>query len=194
MTWVPFTMLACVIAAAAVSDLKSRRIPNLLILAGLALALAWHVLGPPGRWSFDRDAAGAVGAAGWLFGASALLAVFFPFYALRAMGAGDVKLMMVVGAFFGARPGAWSQLVGVALSVLVTGGALALLRIVGARRGAQVWSNLMIILAPGHAADRRAAAFDPKVDTADRMPYALAIGAGVLIYLAGTWNGWIRIL
>ena len=49
------------------------------------------------------------------------LAVFFPLFALGAMGAGDVKLMAAVGAWIGAKP-----ILYVALYGSVAGGVLAL--------------------------------------------------------------------
>lgn len=194
MTWLPLGMLASILVVAAVTDLVSRRIPNALILVGLGLSLGWHLLGAEGNWSFDPRSAGAAGFLGWLLGTAVLFAVFLPFYPLRVFGAGDVKLMAVVGAFFGARPGAWTHLIGVALSVLVAGGALALLRIVARRHGAQVLSSVMTIFTRGHGSGPGGLAFDPRIDSVDRMPYALAIGAGVVFYLAGLWTGWVRIL
>lgn len=196
MTWVPLMLLAVVLGGAMVTDLASRRIPNGLIAVGLVLAMAWHLLGPEGAWSFDPRRPGATGGLGCLLGAALLFAAFLPLYVMRVMGAGDVKLMTVVGAFFGARPDAVSQLLGVGLWVLVAGGVLAIVRLLVARRGARVLSNIAAIIAGGAAriAGRGAAGFEPRSQSADRMPYSLAIAGGVFTYLAGIWTGWIRIL
>jgi prepilin peptidase CpaA len=76
---------------ACVCDVRTRRIPNVLTfgtaIAALAYALFEHGLSGFG-WS----------AAGWLVA----VAVFFPFFALGGMGAGDVKLLGALGAWFGA--------------------------------------------------------------------------------------------
>lgn len=195
MTWVPLLLLAGVLVSAMVVDLASRRIPNKLIAIGLAVALVWHVTGPVGNWTFDPRNPGAAGAVGWLLGGALLFAAFLPFHVLRIMGAGDVKLMTVVGAFFGARPGALSQLVGVALWILVAGGVLGVVRMIATRTSARVVSNIAALIA-GHAAritGRACPRFDPRTGSADRMPYALAIAGGVFFYLAGLWTGWIRI-
>lgn len=192
----PFLFLLATLLAAIASDLRTRRIPNSLILAGWAFALGWHLFAPQGDWTFDPVRPGAVGILGAIAGLVALLLAFMPFYALRIMGAGDVKLMSVVGAFFGASVDAWVQLVGVSLFVLAAGGMLALLRIVLSRNGAAVLANLRVIFA-GYAA--RAArmpgpSFDARADSADRMPYAVAIATGTLLYLVTKWAGWITIL
>lgn len=192
----PLVLLLSLLFAAIVSDIRTRRIPNTLILTGWALAFGWHLLGPSGDWTFDPARPGAAGIFGALAGLFALLLCFLPFYALRIMGAGDVKLMSVVGAFFGASVDAWTQLVGVSLFVLASGGILALARIAFSRNGAAVLANLRIIFA-GYAA--RASrmpgpSFDGRTDTADRMPYAVAIATGTLLYLVAKWAGWIKIL
>jgi len=181
---------------AIVTDLRARRIPNSVILAGWALAIAWHLISPEGAWTFDPVRPGSVGVLGAVFGLVALLLAFMPFYALRIMGAGDVKLMSVVGAFFGASVDAWTQLVGVSLFVLAAGGILSLVRIALSRNAAAVFANLRLIFM-GYAA--RAArmpgpTFDGRTDSADRMPYALAIATGTLSYVVAKWAGWITIL
>ena len=75
---------------AVVCDLRTRRIPNVLTLGGAALALVAGL-----------TAGGASGLAqavgGWLLGAI----LFFPFFALGGMGAGDVKLIAALGAWLG---------------------------------------------------------------------------------------------
>lgn len=190
----PGALLAIVLGAAVFSDLRSRRIPNTLIVAGWAVAFGWQLLAPSGNWAFDFRAPGAVGMAGTVVGATALLAAFLPFYFFGIMGAGDVKLMSVVGAFFGVGPGAWTQLVGVSLFVLASGGLLAVFRMFSSRSSAAVLDNLRVIFA-GYAA--RASrmpgpTFDPRTDSADRMPYALAIATGTTFYLVAKWAGWMK--
>ena len=80
------------LAAAAVSDYRTFRIPNLITGGGIVFALVYNTVVPP-EWHADWTWAPA----GMLLGFGAML----PMYAIRVMGAGDVKLMAMVGAFLG---------------------------------------------------------------------------------------------
>lgn len=77
------------VAALAVSDLRHRRLPNLWLAAGALPALAWLV-------SQGTSLAGAAwpAAAG---GVALALVLTLPGYALRQLGAGDAKMLMVIG-------------------------------------------------------------------------------------------------
>ena len=190
------SVLALILAAAVAHDLHTRRIPNALILAGWGMAFGWHLLSAPGAWSFDPVEPGALGLGGSLAGAAALMLAFLPFYVFRIMGAGDVKLMSVVGAFFGVSPDAWVQLPGVALTVLVCGGLLSACRMFVSRNRAQVVANLRLIGTGmiGRLSGLPAPAFDARTDSADRMPYAIAIALGTVVYVGGKWAGLITVM
>ncbi len=97
-------MIACV------TDVRSRRIPNVLTLGGAAAALVFHAVTAGGA---------GVGAAtiGWLVGT----AVFLPFFLLGGMGAGDVKLMAALGAWLGP-----AEAFAIAIYASLAGGVLAL--------------------------------------------------------------------
>jgi prepilin peptidase CpaA len=82
--------LAAVVVAAALSDIRSRSIPNWLTLGGILLGFAFNV-----------HAAGLGGFKSAGFGFLASLLFLIPF-ALGFLGGGDVKLMAAVGAFAGA--------------------------------------------------------------------------------------------
>ena len=114
--------LATLLALAVVSDLRSRRIPNELVLTGLLLALGQHAA------MLLAGQAPLAGAHAWspLAGALAGGAALLPLYLLRASGAGDVKLMATVGAFVGAAAALTA-----ALYTLLAGGVLALLWMLG---------------------------------------------------------------
>lgn len=108
----PACLLAFLVAVAVV-DLKTKRIPNWLTLAAVALALALNIsrLGSHGVWTSG---------AGLLTG----VAAFLPLYLTGGFGAGDVKAMGAVGAFLGPKgvliASVWTLLVGglCALAVL----------------------------------------------------------------------------
>ena len=196
MTWIPALILITALLGAVWFDTRFRRIPNNLILAGLAASLAWQVLGPEGVWSFDPVRAGATGATGWFLGALALLLSLLPLYGLRVMGAGDVKLMALIGSIFGVRADAWVQLPAVMVFVLAAGGLLAIVRILALRSGAAVVANLRLIFSShaARAAGQPGPVFDAGSDSVDRMPYAVAIAAGTLFYVVGKWTGWLEVL
>lgn len=82
--------LGLVLIVSAGWDLAKRRIPNPLILFGLLLGLAFGGL------------TGGLNGLGFAFlGAVVAFALTFPQWAMRWMGGGDAKLMMVVGTFLG---------------------------------------------------------------------------------------------
>jgi prepilin peptidase CpaA len=105
-------ILICLVAQAALTDLAVRKIPNVLVLSGLLLALILHLLSSP-PWAPLSQ---------WLAGIVAGFFLFLPLYLLRGMAAGDVKLMAMVGGFSG--PALALQIA--VLSYLI-GGVLALL-------------------------------------------------------------------
>lgn len=107
---IQFVLLALV-AAAAAYDLRYRRIPNWLCLAGVIAGFALN-----GYQGNLRTAAMGFGLA---------LAVYIPLFALRAMGGGDVKLMAAVGALTG--PNHW---LAIFLITAIAGGAVALILLV----------------------------------------------------------------
>jgi prepilin peptidase CpaA len=99
-----------VAATACVIDVRTRRIPNVLTF-GAAIAGAVTQ-----TWLGGIDGLG-VSVLGWLTGAS----LFFPLFALRGMGAGDVKLLAAIGTWLGPMP-----TVMVAFYSTLAGGVMAL--------------------------------------------------------------------
>jgi prepilin peptidase CpaA len=79
-------------SVAAVTDIRSRRIPNWLTYSAMLLGVGYHVM--------------VNGANGFLFSTAGLflgLALLIVFYLAGGMGAGDVKLMGAVGALLGPK-------------------------------------------------------------------------------------------
>ncbi|WP_332777742.1 A24 family peptidase [Polaromonas sp.] len=185
--------LALIVLTAVLTDVRQQRIPNTLILLALCAGVLVNVLGPEAG---KRSAGlftyypGALGLKGALLGALTGLAVFLPFYVLRAMGAGDVKLMAGVGSFVGP-----ATLLNVALCVLLMGGVLAVVRMVWKGSSRKVLSNvgtvLLLLLPPFNTMGQR---FDPATQSADRMPYALAVAAGLLAYGAWIYSGHLPLI
>jgi prepilin peptidase CpaA len=99
-------------AAACVTDLQSRKIPNWLTFGAAGAALVFHTMAPTGGGFM-------VAMAGWFCG---VLIMFVPF-ALRGLGAGDVKLVAALGAWLGPMNAIWLGLyagvAGFVMSVVV---------------------------------------------------------------------------
>jgi prepilin peptidase CpaA len=180
-------VLIVLLTIAVVSDWRQRRIPNVLVLVTLLAGIVFHTLGPQssGTGGLFSTQPGALGAWRALAGAAVGLVLFLPFYVLRLLGAGDVKLLAAVGAFAGP-----STVVNLALFVLLAGGVLALARMAWARNSGRVLRNTLSIVGQVRSgAGPQAPGFDAATQTGWRMPYAVAIAGGVVAYGAWTLSG-----
>lgn len=167
MTFVEIAVLALA-ATAAVTDLKSARIPNALTFGGAGVGLVFHSLVPEGH-----------GLVTSLIGLVTGLGVFFPFFALGAMGAGDVKLMAALGAWLG-----WQPTIYVALYAALAGGALAILVSLHAGYTRTAVSNVRALLSHWWLTGiRPLPALTLEAGTGLRLPYAIPILAGVVVTL-----------
>ncbi|MCM2295659.1 prepilin peptidase [Rhodoferax sp.] len=182
---ISLTTLALLVLTALVFDLRQRRIPNKLVLVALVTGLFINLIGPQVSQSgagLFTVYPGALGAKGALLGALTGLTIFLPLYLLRAMGAGDVKLMAGIGSFVGP-----ATAIDVALFILVTGGVLAVVRMVWVRKTQLVLFN--VVTALGQWVPGSVARFDPATQSADRMPYGVAMAVGLLAYGAWIFSG-----
>ena len=169
--------LLVILAVAVREDLSSHRLPNGLTLGALALGIALQAYGG----GLDGFGLSVVGAA-------AGLASLLPFYLMKGMGAGDVKLMMAAGAFLGPV----DAFVAVLLS-LVAGAVIAVLIVVW-----RIASSTSVPALSGNGAagaSKMESAFTRAA--AEKFPYAAAIAAGVVATmwfrgllqpLAGAWT------
>ncbi len=145
-------------------DVRTRRIPNRLTLAGLVLGLVL------------RTPLGAEAVMVGLGGAGIALLVSLPLFALGGIGGGDAKLLMVAGAFLGPQ-----GLLVAGLAAGVLGGLMAVYTIVRSK----VWlpillssKDLLINFATLGKAGAR-----PSLDSpgAVKIPYGVAISLGTLV-------------
>ena len=163
-------VLAGLVLLAGASDLRSRRIPNWLVLAGLVFGIGLNsfLYGMPGLWAS-------------LKGAGIALAIYFPLWILRAMGAGDAKLMAAVGSIVG--PGNW---LAIFFLSAVLGGVMGLLLVVAKRRVGQTIGNVVFILRelaylrPPYAKREELAAGH---EAAVSMPHGAVITVAALMFL-----------
>jgi len=169
-------VLLSLLLAAVTTDLRSRRIPNALTLTGTLLALVAHAS------SLAADLPPLAGSPWWapLAGLSLGLILLMPLYLLRAMGAGDVKLLAMVGAFVGVP-----TVLTATLYTLLAGGLLSLALMLGHGVAARTLTNTRFLLTDWVLRLRtgRGAVLAPLETTAARLPYAVAISAGTFMAL-----------
>ena len=154
-------VLVAVLAVAVVTDLRSRRIPNLLTFPALGLGILLNsaFLGLDGLKTSGEAALLA-------------MAILLPLYMFKGLGAGDVKLMAAIGALKGPEfliyTFAWAA---------IFGGGMAMLGLLRSRRVGLAFSHLVYFR------------FFPRPDgtfiSAGRLPYAPAIALGALFVLSG---------
>lgn len=183
MSSLPLLLLLALLGAAVYHDVRARRIPNAIVFAGALAALALHALLPRGAGLFGTPM-GGLGIASSLGGLALGLALLMPMYVLRLMGAGDVKLLAMVGAFVGA-----GDALAVGVLTLVAGGVLALAFAAWQRQLKRVAANawhMTLHTTFAALAGQGAAPVAPPQAASGRLPYAVAIavaGAGCALWL-----------
>lgn len=160
-------LLGGVLLAAVISDVRSRRIPNTLVLVGWLGGFALNGLFGGGGGLIDS-------AAGWLL----CLGVGLPFWLLGWMGAGDVKLVAAVGAVLGVDLAPYA-LAGIG----VAGGLLALVMLL--RHGLLLQSaNRFLAMVGLSVAAKRATYIEPTAAEGKLiLPYAIPIAIGTIAAL-----------
>ena len=123
-------IVIAIAGSAALVDLRTRRIPNVLTFGAALAALVFHIAmrGLPG-------ASTAIG--GWAVAA----ALFFAPFALGGMGAGDVKLVAALGAWLGPYDALW-----LCAYSAIAGGAIALIAAIATGYLRQALSNIRLLL------------------------------------------------
>lgn len=165
-------VLFVILMTAMWSDVRLRKIPNRLVVVTALLGFAFSAM---------ADGIGVAQAAGGL----ALGFVFLiPLHALRAMGAGDVKLMAALGTFLGVN--------GTVVAVLATflaGGLLSIAYALHTGTLRQTGQNLRFLV--WHCAVRLAGGTVPRMEefpvSGARLPYSIAIACGVASWFAGRY-------
>jgi len=152
-------------------DLRTRRIPNLLTFGAALAGVGYHA------------ATGGLTTAGWsAAGLAAGLLLFFPFFALGGLGAGDVKLVAALGAWVGLPAILW-----VAFYTAIAGGVLALLAAAHHGLLGATLRNLWLLLTHWRVAGPGPLdGLTLKTASGPRLPYSLPIAAGVFLTL------WLR--
>ena len=160
--------ILAIAAAASITDVTTRRIPNMLTFGAAAAALLVRgvLFGMPGV--IDASA-------GWLTG----FIIVFPLFFVRGLGAGDVKLIAALGAWFGAVDAVW-----LALYTAVVGGIVGIGYSLARGYLRTALTNIKVI-----GSHWMYSGFQPvpgiTLDNAERprLPYALPIFFGTMVTL-----------
>jgi prepilin peptidase CpaA len=170
-------VLVLLVLAAAAYDIRTRRIPNWLtasgVLAGLVLNTFLYPVLPGLLFAFKGLAVG--------------LGVYVVLYALRAMGAGDAKLMAAVGTMAG-----WQDWFGIFIVTAVVGGVMAVIFALSRRRLKTTFWNVGFILTElksGRAPYLKKEELDVRHPKSVGLPHAAVIAVGTLVFLGLTAFG-----
>ena len=159
---------------AAVWDLRTRRIPNWLVLAGLICGFGLNGL------LYGLAGLGTA-AVGMLVG----FGIYLVLHLLHAMGAGDVKFMAAVGSLTG-----WHEWFRIFLVSVIIGAVAGVILALSKGRLKRTFGNVgyiiyeIVHLRPPHL---RREDLDVKSEKALRLPHGAAIAAGIFIVLGIEW-------
>jgi prepilin peptidase CpaA len=167
------TVLLTLLAVATWHDVKSRRVPNILVVIGIVLGLALQTIFALRTNTSISDAL-ISSSAGCLAGFVFLL----PLYLLRAMGAGDVKLMAMVGSFLGP-----AATLGATLLTMVAGGLLSLVLAACTRQLGKVLANAWWMICGAAMGVVQSDKQDLAPSSKAQVPYAVAIYLGTVLQL-----------
>ena len=164
-------VLVPLVLAAAVYDIRFRRIPNWLtaggVVAGIALNAFLYPVLPGLLFALEGLAIG--------------LGVYLVLYFIRAMGAGDAKLMAAVGALAG-----WRDWFGIFLVTAIVGGVMAVIFAFSRKRLMATFWNVGFILAEmksGRPAYLKREELDVRSPKAFGLPHGAVIAVGTLVFL-----------
>ena len=166
-------VLLVVLFSAALTDFYYEKVPNPLILGGIILGVGYRFL------------MGTFAPAEMLCGIVAPILLFWPLFLVRAMGAGDIKLMSVIGLFLGWK--SMLQIVAYAIVIAALAGLYKSLR-QGSLKGRFIY--LVCYLKQFFLCCRAGSADLPvyrsgKEDCSTKVHFAIALLAGGLVVTGG---------
>ena len=170
-------LLTLLVITAAAYDLRFRRIPNWVVVSGLVLGIGLSSF--LFEWNGLRFA---------LFGIGVAFLVYFPLYLLRGMGAGDVKLMMAIGAIAG--PKNW---LGIFIATGILGGLIAMMLLAKSGTVGKTLINVAALiqsLLRFEAPYKANAELDVRSSHSVKMAHGAVIAIGTIFFLA--FMGWTR--
>ena len=160
-------------------DVLHSRIPNKIVFIGVVVGVVLNGLLHSG-WGFNSIIPGGLGWLAALQGLGVGMIALLPLYWLRAMAAGDVKLMAMVGAFLGQN-----DVLGALLATFVAGGLMALAVVLWTTQMVNLLQNIKLILLGSMVkiSVGKLPMMDDLPVSVGKLPYAVAITVGTFAYL-----------
>jgi len=172
--------LFVLLVMAAVSDARFYRIPNWLTFGGMAFAIIYGAFAARTPMTGLQHALGGLGTG---------FAIMLPFYVLGIMGAGDVKLMAMVGAFIGPY-----QTLEAILFTCIAGGFAAVAVAIHRRRLGLMLANVKDaaqgIVVSGIAGVRPNGTIDTR-QSIGKLPYGICICVGTVVQVLAHQLGFV---
>jgi prepilin peptidase CpaA len=162
----PWVVASTLALAAGYTDGRSRRIPNWLTVPGLLAGIVANAVAT--GWPGTKDS---------LLGAGLGLALLIPFVIIRALGAGDWKLVGALGACLGA-----GHLPAVLLISVLVNGVIAIAMIIQKKRVLQTMRNFAHMLAAVFTLHLPGPALTLDNPDAVKVPFGVAVAVAVVIY------------
>jgi prepilin peptidase CpaA len=161
--WVLAVFLA---AWAGVMDWRYRRIPNWLTVTGLVAGIAVNAIA--GGWAGTKSS---------LLGAGLGLLILLPFVVIKALGAGDWKLIGAIGACLGP-----SRLIAVLVGSMLVAGVMAVVLIIYKGRLRQAIGNMGRMLQAFFTLHLPGAEVSLDNPDAVKIPFGVAVAFTVLLF------------
>lgn len=173
-------VLFILLTIAAVIDARTYKIPNWLTGGGAGFALIYSAMTHPTPqhgllWALAGLAIGFV--------------IMLPLFALRVMGAGDVKLMAMVGAFLG-----YPDTFYAVLAIFMVGGFAALAFAIYHGMLGRLFENLKTttgIMLLSAMTGMRPQAVTEESKSIGKLPYGVSIAVGTIGYVTGKQLGYL---
>ena len=162
-------MLIGILLIASITDLYKSKIPNYITLPGIGIGIIYLVF--VSRQSLWEH----------LVVCSILLILTLPLFAIKAMGAGDIKLMVMIALFMEPKGVLLSLILGLGLSVIYTFTKLLVSK--GIRERILYLKDYLYALSNGFLAD----GYIPDDEKKDSKDYNVHLSIWITIGVVITW-------
>lgn len=159
-------LMFTIVFVALFTDLAHRKVYNNLIIIGLTLSLIMQI--------YTKQSDGLLI---WLLGLVVGLICTFPFFLVKGMGAGDVKLLGVIGCFVGPK-----LILITVLATFIFGGLFSIVYVIATNNIKQLIVNLKLLTFPLllHGTGVNLKPADIREKSVGRMPYVVPIFFGII--------------